>query len=289
MSFLAVLLALATERALGWLELEHWRRPHWFAGYMRWLVPRLASHPLARRAGLLLGGALAPALLAWLLDNSLDSVWRVWSFLFSTAVLAFMLGPRDVAAEINDYCDAVRNERGTEVAAIAERILGVAPPADALDRNRAVTEAALVNANDRLFGVLLWFLLLGPGGAVLFRCADLLRHALDDDEDARLRLVVLRLHGVLAWLPARLTAMGYALAGSFEEAVSDWRSYYHECSPHFFEVNNDVLACSGTGALRLAAGGDEGLGMVRATVGLIQRNLFIWLTGIALFTLIGWI
>jgi membrane protein required for beta-lactamase induction len=101
-----------------------------------------------------------------------------------------------------------------------------------------------------------------------------------------------RVHGALAWLPARLLALGYALAGSFEDAVSDWRAYYQHCSEHFFEVNDAVLASAGGGALRnrafAAEAETEAQQTMRGALRLINRTLIVWLTAIALLTVFGW-
>src|SRR4030095_7524875 len=98
-----------------------------------------------------------------------------------------------------------------------------------------------------------------------------------------------RVHGVLAWLRARLLAVGYALAGSFEDAVSDWRAYYQHCSEHFFEVNDAVLACAGAGALRNRAfAEDVDAQVVGGAMRLVNRTLIVWLTAIALLTVVGW-
>ena len=154
----------------------------------------------------------------------------------------------------------------------------------------------MVQANNRIFGVVFWFMVLGPAGAWLFRVADLIRRraafeaARDEDGEQGLAtylIVVRRVHGVLAWMPARLLALGFALAGSFEDAVSDWRGYYENCADQFFEVNDDVIACAGCGALQGREEPTEVEG-ARGAMSLVLRTLFVWVFFIAVLTLAGW-
>ena len=92
---------------------------------------------------------------------------------------------------------------------------------------------------------------------------------------------------MLDWLPAHLTALGYALAGSFEDAVSDLKAYYHDCHLHFFQVSDDVLVFSGLGAVRAAAVEETGITRLKSALGLVRRTLIIWVAVYALLTLFG--
>ena len=97
-------------------------------------------------------------------------------FLFAVLVLLFSLGPRDLDDEVEDYGDALQS--------------GDAAPSGAWPRScwkgcrqtcrqigtEAVERAIYVQANNRIFGVVFWFLLVGPTGAWAFRVLDLLRH-----------------------------------------------------------------------------------------------------------------
>jgi membrane protein required for beta-lactamase induction len=162
----------------------------------------------------------------------------------------------------------------------------------------AVEEAVLIQANNRLFGVIFWFMILGPTGAWLFRVADLMRRravfksgrmqAAGEPTPDYLH-ILLATFGVLAWLPARLLALGYAMAGSFEAAVSDWRGYYDSCSDKFFHVNDAILAAAGKGAIREDVEESEEFPIrpVQAAMRLVNRTLLIWVTAISLLTLIG--
>lgn len=82
-----------------------------------------------------------------------------------------------------------------------------------------------MQANNRLFGVLFWFVILGPFGA-------------------------------LAVLPARALALTYGVAGSFGESLSGWRSYLASESDPVFDANERLLVHAGRGAL--GAGGGRG-------------------------------
>ena len=106
-----------------------------------------------------------------------------------------------------------------------------------------------------MFGVLFWFVLLGPTGlgpvaAWLFRASDLLRRAAIADAAALPAVAGCfeRIHFVLAWLPARLVALSYALAGSFEEARREMGRGV-DAVGRMMERNDLLLVLAGRGAL----------------------------------------
>ena len=101
------------------------------------------------------------------------------------------------------------------------------------------------------------------------------------------------LHGWLAWIPARLTAIGYAMAGSFDGALSAWRSPDESRPMHLNERSESLLARVGIGALSLhdvdgESISERGVRGATAANGLVFRLLFIWAAVIAAMTLYGW-
>ena len=58
------------------------------------------------------------------------------------------------------------------------------------------------------------------------------------------------LHGILAWIPARLAALSYALAGSFEDAVGNWRSAVDSAGAGVLDRAEGLLARVGKGSLQ---------------------------------------
>ena len=298
MNLFALLLGLGIERLLT--HLFHLRE-------FRWLDPLFdaAFAPLARRGNWLVFVAvlllalvltLPVAAIAWFLD---DALLQVPYFAFAVIVLLFSLGPRDLKEEADEYAAAAEAGQTEEMRRLAKELIEHDPPEDPAEQQREVERAIYVQANNRVFGVVFWFILVGfvpfgPAGAWLYRVVDLMRRRVafrysdDDTQWAALNAAVRNLHGLLAWIPARLLAIGFALAGSFEEAIADWRRYYDNCAPRFFDVNDDVVACAGVGATGRAAESCEleAGARVRAAMDLVVRTLWlIWCPVIAVLTL----
>ncbi len=95
------------------------------------------------------------------------------------------------------------------------------------DLTRVTIEQVMAASHRQMFGVLFWFVLLvplGPVGAVLFReCFDS-GATLVESSPGRFRLLRQRAFHAINWLPARLTALTYAIAGNFEDAMYCWRT-----------------------------------------------------------------
>ena len=302
MNFLALLLGLALERVLT--HLFHLREFHWldplFDAHLRRL--RSATSGKGRRwAALALTGLLAALLVApvALLSGVLrGELLQIPSFLFAVVVLLFSLGPRDLDDEVEDYGDALQSGDATTQRSVAEELLESLPPDMPAERNKAVERAIYVQANNRIFGVVFWFLLLGPTGAWAFRVLDLLRHRAEVKECEEVATptmdAVRTLHGLLAWIPSRLLALGYVLAGNFEEAMASWRNSGRETSLSFAEGTAEIvarvgIAAAGRSALDVADS-VEALDRIRGARSLVMRTLWmIWCPVIAVLTLYDWL
>ncbi|MDH5255417.1 MAG: regulatory signaling modulator protein AmpE [Gammaproteobacteria bacterium] len=302
MNFLALLLGLALERVLT--HLFHLRE-------FRWLDPLFDSH--LRRLRATAGGrnrrwsALALTLLLMallvapvaLLSGALaGELLQIPYFLFAVVILLFSLGPRDLDDEVEDYGDALETGDVATQQSVAEELLEKIPPVLLAERNEAVERAIYVQANNRIFGVVFWFLVLGPTGAWAFRVLDLLRHRTEvkaGEEGATATMEAVRtLHGLLAWIPSRLLALGYVLAGNFEEAMESWRNSGREAHLPFAECTAEIVArvgvaASGRGALDVADT-VEALDRIRGARSLVIRTLWmIWCPVIAVLTLYEWL
>jgi membrane protein required for beta-lactamase induction len=98
-------------------------------------------------------------------------------------------------------------------------------------------------------------------------------------------------HGVLAWVPARLAALSYALAGSFEDAVGNWRVAVDGAGSDLLERSEDLLAHVGRGSLQpsIAAvpAAELDLATARGAWRIVVRALWIWLAVVAVLVLAG--
>jgi len=238
---------------------------------------------------------LATAPVLWI-DRVLDETFVRWDLpylLFAVLVVFLCLGPRDLGSEVDDYCAALDRGDHDEARRVMTELAESqhASPRDV----DAVEEAIFVQATNRIFGVAFWFVVLGPVGAWLFRVSDLLRRraAFESSRDygvARAGLPAAEmLHGILAWVPARLAALGYALAGSFDDAWNRWRSVTPAPGKPFHAHTERVSALVGkaamTGFLEQPANSSAA---ARNALKLVMRTLFIWVTVIALMTIFGW-
>ena len=285
MSFLAALFALLLDQVLR--HLEPVRDPRWFRVYAETFAGLLRSAEAARAASGAVLVVLVPAVLTLFLGDLLNHIWEGFGFIFAAVLFWFCLGPRDLHHQVEGYIDAIQAGDETRAASVAAEVLEVAPPVSPTERTQAVTQKVFKEANARQFGVLFWFGVLGPAGAVLYRCADLLKRSPAPGESVEAGATAARLLGVLDWIPAHLTALGYALAGSFEDAVSDLKAYYNDCHLHFFQVSDDVLVFSGLGAVRATAVEETGITRLKSALGLVRRTLIIWVAVYALITLFG--
>lgn len=304
MNFVALLLGLGVERLLT--HLFHLREFRWLDPVFDWLTDSLAgvspTGAVLRVAALTAAIVLPVGLASVMLSGAL---YQIPYFALAVFVLLFSLGPRDLQIEADDYCAAVLKGDHDEVRQVTREMWEGDPDEDPETHLRCVQRAVYIQANNRIFAVVFWFVVLGPTGAWMFRVLDLLRRRLafqymraeGEMQNAAMIWAVRSLHGLLAWLPARLLIIGYALAGSFDSAISAWRGNFSAPRAEFFVVTNDLLDCVGSAAAVHRSdldddNGDEPVAAVRVAeaMGLVRRTLWwIWCPVIAILTLTDWL
>lgn len=174
---------------------------------------------------------------------------------------------------------------------------------------RQSIEEALAASHRHVFGVLLCFVLFpGPCGAVLYRTASVLSESWDGRSDPDMDVFgkfARQAFSVLDWLPARMTAAGFAVVGNFEDAVYCWRAQAGKWTELPMGDGSGIVVASGAGALGVRLGGltDEageaagraspGAGdetdadSMQSGVGLVWRALLLWLLLLLLLGLAG--
>lgn len=294
MKLIAIILGLVLERvATQSLQLRELR---WFDRYFDLGLAR------ARRVGTWLShllviaflvAPLLPVLLASQALQGTDVRWDLPYLLFAVFVVFLCLGPRDLASEVSDYCAALDRGDAQEARRVLTEISEAERPgASEID---VLEEAIFIQATNRIFGVVFWFVILGPVGAWLFRVSDLFRRrtafesARDSEGIESASAAVEAIHGVLVWIPARLAALGYALSGSFDDALNSWRSYASEPGVPFHRSNDQIVAKVGKAAMTgFLEEPSNSSAAARNAMRLVNRTLFIWITVLAAMTIFGW-
>jgi len=299
MKLLALLIGLVVERLAT--QLFHLRTLRWLDraidfGFRQ--GDRFVNWPSVIPVTVLVIVLVMPVFLARL--GLGDTLYGFPYLILAILVLFFSLGPKDIGEDVDEYCRAIEDGKPERIQETARALIESDVPEDAAERIRMVEESVCIQANNRLFAVVFWFVLLGPVGAWTYRVTDLIRrravfNALraDQGDETPLTEASEMLHGWLAWFPARLTAIGYAMAGSFDGALSAWRRAGDSPPLTSHGQSERLLARVGTGALALREEQGESLedrGIRGATSanGLVYRLLFIWAAVIGAMTLYGW-
>ncbi len=310
MNLIALLIGIIIERLAT--QIFHWRRLRWIDRLIDWgfeQADRVSGLP-AHAAVILMVIALAlPVFLVILLLG--DALFGFPYLVLSIVVLFFSLGPRDIGEDVNEYCAALEDGDEARIHETATALVEGDVPVDMLQRIHCVEAAVTVQANNRLFAVIFWFMVLspvglvplglGPLGAWIYRATDLIRRRavfnagrVEDGsgEAARHRDASVSVHGWLAWIPARLTAIGYAIAGHFDAAIAAWRERPAEHPATLSQGSEELLARVGLAALALHDVESEdvnarGARGAKAANKLVFRLLTIWAVVIATLTLYG--
>lgn len=165
----------------------------------------------------------------------------------------------------------------------------------------ATIETVLENGNDAIFAAIFWAIIAGPTGVMIYRLINTL-DAMWGYKNSRyfhFGWAAARLDDVMNFVPARLTALAYALAGNTKKAIHCWQ----EQGATWKSPNAGPVMAAGSGSLGIQLGGSAsyhgqaqhrpplGSGQtaqpadIQRSLKLIDRALAIWVA----FLLLGFL
>jgi adenosylcobinamide-phosphate synthase len=291
-----VVIALLLDAIVG--EPRRWHPLAGFGNVANWLENSLNKFSNKHRFLAYLAGFLAwnlmiipIVLVVWLVEQSEHPQVAI---LLSIVCLTFALGTKSLVQHARAVSTALKKSdiklARKKVAMIVSRDTS---SSDEVAINRATIESVLENGSDAIFATLFWFLVFGAPGVILYRLANTLdaMWGYRTERFTYFGWTAARIDDALNWLPARLTALSYALAGN---TVSAWTCWQQQAK-HWYGINPGVVMASGAGALKVSLGGraiyhgqhierpelgcdkEPNIADIERSINLIYKSIFIWL------------
>lgn len=281
----------------------------WLAAYAAFLERHFNGGEQRHGIAAWIVGVALPAFLVLLLQSGLGYLNPLLGFAFAFAVLYLVMGFRQFSHFFTEIQVALRaGELDQARHLLAQWRGGNAERFGSAEIARLAIEQGVVSSHRHVFAPLLWFMVLGPAGALLYRLSAEMAQRWQlttwsgTETDRFADLAVQAFHWI-DWIPARLTAVTFAIVGDFEDAVYCWRTQ----ASQWGDVASGILLASGAGALGVKLGmpipdvlGIEvrpelGLGEyadvehLQSAIGLVWRALILCLLLLALLTVASWV
>lgn len=180
--------------------------------------------------------------------------WRLLSIVISPVIVYFCIANNSLKQHSDNILQALnandlplaRKQVSMIVSRQTERMTES-------DVRKAAIESVLENGADAVFAPIFWFIIAGPAGAVLYRLSNTLDAMWGYKNQRYLHFgwAAARFDDLLNWVPARLTALSYAIIGETTQALRCWKSQ----AALLESPNAGVVMTSGAGALNIQLGG----------------------------------
>jgi len=251
MIFLSVLSALILEHYLSWN-----RRDRLSAPFDRWSqMLRSVLDSGAERHGMLAWWlAMTPLVILGVaiheLSMRLSGAGLAW--LIDTLILGAVIDFKTVSDRLGEIAEDLEAERLNEAQGAIENWEGSPLPGE-FDlpglASRAI-QLALLHAHTRVLAPILWYVILpGASGPLLYVGALALkrRWTAVSGDNSQFYVFAQRAMQFLDWLPARLSALSYAVVGNFEESLFCWKTQTKQAT----QDGRRIVLAAGAGALGL--------------------------------------
>ena len=279
MSFFAILFALLLEQVRPPLRRNavHEAAQGWARWCSRTMDTGANTHGWLAWGVIVLVPAASVLILHWLLIWGLGWPGVLLTFVLHASVLYATLGFRQFSHHFTAIREAL--DAGDEVVAREGLAAWKQVETSELPRSeitRHVIEHSVLAAHRHVFAVLGWYALLagfglGPAGALVYRMSEFANRYFARRNLATSSALVFRSSEALslasqtAWyvidyLPARLSALGFAIVGNFEDAIDSWRNFSQRLVrsglAQDMNENDGVILAATSGAINIRLGSD---------------------------------
>jgi AmpE protein len=283
------------------------RHYDWYGNWLGWLDAQFPEGSVWRGRWGLAMALVPPLLVVSLFQLALrDPLYGLAGLAFAIVVLFYAWGPRDLDLDVDAIINAgTASERRDAMARLWP------DGAPSVIDGGALVSAVFQNALRRWFGVLFWFLVLGPVGALLYRltvisCEGGLARKLPAETAQGARTLL----KILDWPVAQLLTLALALVGNFDTVIGAWREaggaslnldhrfldaaarasvrseLAEEVADYADELGEQAGVASSTAATTTAL---PELPELRDAMSLVWRSLLVWLAVLALFVIAGFV
>lgn len=281
MSLVIILLALLVERLAVFIHPI--RDHHWFEHYSQKITGMAGKNAYL---GLIF--SVTPVLIvvffAHVFLSKISFGWVSW--IFDLVTLVYCLGNTHLRVQIRECYEQIELGNIESARALLLEHFDV-------EETGEITPYILMKAFyraslQRVFSILFWFVILGPVGAVLYRAVQKLSVYSPEETTAKVSALANRITFVLDWIPARLLALSFCLAGHFMDVFTEWRATFKTSKADTYQV---LYNC---GHIAIRADRPTNINWLESAVVLAQfdeayylvcRSLFIWLVVLALIIL----
>jgi adenosylcobinamide-phosphate synthase len=202
-------------------------------------------------------GALAVALvclpLPLILHYCFPNEWEAFSLysLLNAFLLYLAIGHRSLWDHVQPIADALF--RQDDASARHHTAMIVSRDPEALNIEVSAIESVLENGSDAIFGAIFWFVIAGGAGAIFYRLVNTLdaMWGYRTERYCHFGYTAAKLDDLLNYLPARCTALSYAILSNTRKALMCWKN---QAAAHASPNGGPVIA-AGAGGLGVLLGG----------------------------------
>lgn len=199
-------------------------------------------------------------------------------------ILVHTFGPQLPSTQLQQYFEAVSHNNSQAAYEYAKTYTGQEAD-DEEQMVKQVTSTIFYNTDSQYFSVAIWFVLLGPAGALLYRML------LWQQQDSGLGRFGHKVHYAMEWLTCRISALTYLLAGDMAQGIERAKGQFFD-----LKVSGKVLLIeTATASMGTISNGSEEspeeeslCAENHCAISLSQRAGVILFAIIAVASFLGW-